>query len=67
MVPDPYDTEGGSMPVAVPPGVSLPRAAEAYYSRHRRARRGLERARERAEGKEMEYAETFRRMVLVRE
>jgi len=47
MVPDPYDPEGGSIPVTVPPGVSLPRAAEAYFSRHRRARRGLERARER--------------------
>jgi predicted ribosome quality control (RQC) complex YloA/Tae2 family protein len=48
MVPDPYDPEAGSIPVAVRPGVSLPRAAEAYFSRHRRARRGLERARQRA-------------------
>jgi predicted ribosome quality control (RQC) complex YloA/Tae2 family protein len=47
MVPDPYDPERALMPVAVPPGVSLPRAADAYFSRHRRARRGLERARER--------------------
>jgi predicted ribosome quality control (RQC) complex YloA/Tae2 family protein len=47
LVPDPYDPDGGLIPVAVPPGTSLPRAAEAYFSRHRRARRGLERARER--------------------
>jgi hypothetical protein len=31
------------------------------------AERMTERARERAQGKEIEYAETFRRMVLVRE
>jgi len=48
MVPDPYDAEGRLMPVAVPPGETPARAAESYFARHRRARRGLERARERA-------------------
>jgi predicted ribosome quality control (RQC) complex YloA/Tae2 family protein len=47
MVRDPYDPEGGLVPVEVDPGMSLPRAAEACFARHRRAVRGLERARER--------------------
>jgi predicted ribosome quality control (RQC) complex YloA/Tae2 family protein len=47
IVPDPYDPEGKLVPVAVAPGMSLPRAADTCFAKHRRAVRGLERARER--------------------
>jgi predicted ribosome quality control (RQC) complex YloA/Tae2 family protein len=48
IVPDPYDAEGSSIPIPVAPGQSPTRAAEGLFARHRRAQRGLERARERA-------------------
>jgi predicted ribosome quality control (RQC) complex YloA/Tae2 family protein len=47
-VPDPYDPEQATIPVPVPPGQEPARAAEVYFSRHRRAVRGLERAQLRA-------------------
>jgi predicted ribosome quality control (RQC) complex YloA/Tae2 family protein len=47
-VPDPYDPDGGPVSVPVSAGLSLPQAVETLFRRHRRARRGLERARERA-------------------
>jgi predicted ribosome quality control (RQC) complex YloA/Tae2 family protein len=47
LVPDPYDSEGRALAVEVPPGRSLTRAAQLYFERHRRARRGLQRSRER--------------------
>jgi len=48
LVPNPYDPEGGMIPVPVGPGEELTSAAERHFVGHRRARRGLERARERA-------------------
>ena len=46
-VPDPYDPDGRTLTIAVPPGVSLSRAADALFARHRRAVRGIEAAGER--------------------
>ena len=47
-VPNPYEPEGESIAVPVPPGRRLERAAEDFFRQHRRAERGRERARERA-------------------
>jgi predicted ribosome quality control (RQC) complex YloA/Tae2 family protein len=47
LVPDPYDSDRGSIPIRAAPGRSLTQVAEDYFLRHRRARRGIERARER--------------------
>jgi len=47
LVPDPYCPEGPPLAVPVRGGASLTEAAEACFDRHRRARRGLERAEER--------------------
>ncbi len=47
-VPDPYDPAAAPLAVPVEGGASLPQAAEACFRRYRRARRGLEHAKERA-------------------
>lgn len=48
VVPDPYDPSGREISVPAPAGVPLAKAAEECFRRHRRARRGLDAARERA-------------------
>ena len=49
VVPDPYDPDGGEISVPAPAGLPLPAVADECFRRHRRARRGLEGARERLE------------------
>ena len=48
VVPDPYDAEGGTLSIEVPHGGSLTQAADAFFARHRRAKRGLVRSERRA-------------------
>jgi predicted ribosome quality control (RQC) complex YloA/Tae2 family protein len=48
-VPDPYDAEGGEVTFPAPAGMALPAVAEDCFRRHRRARRGLEGARDRVD------------------
>jgi predicted ribosome quality control (RQC) complex YloA/Tae2 family protein len=47
-VPDPYDAEGETLSIEVPPDRSLTQAAAAFFDRHRRAKRGLIRSQARA-------------------
>jgi predicted ribosome quality control (RQC) complex YloA/Tae2 family protein len=49
LVPDPYDPEGAEIGVPASPDRSLQQAADDHFRNHRRARRGLEQARRRAE------------------
>jgi predicted ribosome quality control (RQC) complex YloA/Tae2 family protein len=63
LVPDPYDVRQAPIPVPVPPGQSPTRAADALFARHRRARRGRDRARQRAR----EVAERRERLERLRE
>lgn len=48
-VPDPYDAAGGEITLPAPAALPLPAVAEDCFRRHRRARRGLEGARDRVE------------------
>jgi predicted ribosome quality control (RQC) complex YloA/Tae2 family protein len=48
-VPDPYDPEGAELAVPAPRGLRLSAVADDQFRRHRRARRGIEAARARAE------------------
>ncbi len=49
LVADPYDAEGAVLAIPDRPDKSLNAVADDYFQQHRRAKRGLERARERAD------------------
>ncbi len=49
LVADPYDGQGAVLAIPDRPGKTLNALADEYFQQHRRAKRGLQRARERAE------------------